>query len=379
MQLSGKTIWIISPQPWGEMRISKHHYASTLAAMGNKVFFINPPSLNHKGITVIESGEPNLKVVTYRPVFRGRRYLPSFVYRFLIRLQIFQLIRSLGGKADVVWCFAHNVFYNLKWFHATTSIYHQMDLINTSQIPEEAYTADAVFCVSSTILQFLQPVNKPVHVIQHGLNRIFESMALQQQHQLRVQPSSHPFTVGYSGNLFIEVTDRITIMNIITSHPEIHFVFWGPSDRASNNLGGFYFQEVFDFIEFLKSAPNVTLRGVVSLQQLATEMKEVDMFWLCWQIGKSPIWDGSNSHKILEYLAAGKPVVSHHVSTYAELDLLYMLPDVTNSGYAELFDSVIDLIHKGGAKEKSDRGIQYALNNTYEKQIYRVASLLTGH
>ena len=41
--LTNKTILIISPQGWGDMFISKHHYAIELAKKGNTVYFLNPP------------------------------------------------------------------------------------------------------------------------------------------------------------------------------------------------------------------------------------------------------------------------------------------------------------------------------------------------
>ena len=46
MQLTNKKILIISPQFWGKMLISKHHYAVELANRGNEVFFLNPPNAN---------------------------------------------------------------------------------------------------------------------------------------------------------------------------------------------------------------------------------------------------------------------------------------------------------------------------------------------
>lgn len=43
---NNKTILIISPEPWGKMMISKHHYALELAKLGNEVYFLNPPNNN---------------------------------------------------------------------------------------------------------------------------------------------------------------------------------------------------------------------------------------------------------------------------------------------------------------------------------------------
>jgi hypothetical protein len=42
--LKNKTILVISPNNWGTMHISKHHYAIELARLGNSVYFLNPPN-----------------------------------------------------------------------------------------------------------------------------------------------------------------------------------------------------------------------------------------------------------------------------------------------------------------------------------------------
>ena len=49
MQLTNKTILVISPQAWGQMYLSKHHYALTLAQLGNTVYFLNPPKQGNYG------------------------------------------------------------------------------------------------------------------------------------------------------------------------------------------------------------------------------------------------------------------------------------------------------------------------------------------
>jgi len=41
--ITHKTILLISPQSWGNMFVSKHHYALELARAGNTVYFLNPP------------------------------------------------------------------------------------------------------------------------------------------------------------------------------------------------------------------------------------------------------------------------------------------------------------------------------------------------
>lgn len=369
-----KVIWIISPQPWGKLKVSKHHYALTLAEKGNKVFFIEPPTLNVKGIEISAVEENSrLSIVRYRPVFRGQRFLPSFVYNMLLRKQIRLLQNALGGKPEILWCFHHDLFLNLKWFGASLNIFHLVDLYHNKNIPPELFTADMCIAVSPTIAEQIRPCGKPVFFINHGLNENFADYARKQMQQ-PAQPSvTGKLKIGYIGNLMQEALDRETMKSIISSHPEIRFVFWGPYEAGKdNNLGEFLFDVVFDFIDFLKRSPNVILRGSCPPHQILDEVNEVDLFWICWKIGISRIWDGSNSHKILEYLSTGKPVVSHFVETYKASALLYMATTTNNEDYVKIFNQVVDIIVRGEDPVLAKERRLFAMDNTYHKQIDRI-------
>src|ERR1700742_4128748 len=109
-QLTNKTIYIITPEKWGIMKLSKHHYAAELAERGNRVYFIEPPDLSVNGIlTEKVAGYDSLYLVKYKPINRGERYLPAFVYRWLLRMQIKRIVKHVGIRPDVVWCF--HTFY----------------------------------------------------------------------------------------------------------------------------------------------------------------------------------------------------------------------------------------------------------------------------
>jgi len=82
-QFKDKTIYVISPERWGTMKVSKHHYAMELAALNCRVFFIEPPDLSNKDITISPCADhPMISLVRYKPVFRGKRFLPAFIYSF---------------------------------------------------------------------------------------------------------------------------------------------------------------------------------------------------------------------------------------------------------------------------------------------------------
>jgi glycosyltransferase involved in cell wall biosynthesis len=106
------------------------------------------------------------------------------------------------------------------------------------------------------------------------------------------------------------------------------------------------------------------------------QMKEADLFWLCWNTGMTHLWDGSNSHKILEYLSTGKPVVSHYVSSYTDTGLLYMLNQKSNAGFEELFKQIKGLVKEGEAKENIENRLKFAVQNSYENNVHKIAELI---
>jgi hypothetical protein len=379
-QLHNKTIWILSPQPWGIMRVSKHHYATTLATSGNRVFFIEPPTLRQKGIKIKVSEENDkLFIVTYRPVYRGKRFLPRFLYNMLIHRQISLLKRAIANRPDVVWCFDPYRFVNLKWFGAQKTILHVMDLFLQKELPPETENACVCIGVSDTIVKWLCKSGKTVHFINHGLAREFEDKAkltLKGHTRLNQRVSPSQLSVGYAGNLRMEALNRNVMMEVINKHPAIRFVFWGNYGAENNNLGGVVNAEADYFISFLKAAPNVELRGPKKTRELQNEIEAIDLFWLCWNKDTSRMWDGSNSHKLLEYLSTGKPVISHSISTYKGSDLLYMLPE--GCDYAVYFSSIIEKLKMGEPEELKQKRICYALENTYQKQIDRIEGVINS-
>ena len=372
-----KTVYIISPERWGTMKVSKHHYALELAERNCQVFFIEPPDLSFKGITVTPcTDHPLINIVKYRPVFRGKRFLPGAVFRFLLKQQIKRLISKISHRPDVVWCFHGYLFENLKWFGATINIYFAADQFFYDEIPPEIGSSDIILAVSDTIYERIKKSHKKVVQINHGLQKRFVKGAENLlANEIAFKPKMQ-LVAGYTGNLRMQALDRTTMRKVIEDNPEIKFLFWGSYKKNDLNLGGLQDMEADEFINFLESCPQVELRGMVSSEQLQLEMKEADLFWLCWKLGVNSIWDGSNSHKILEYLSTGKPVVSHYVSSYKDDNVLYMLKDKSNFEYCQLFRQTIDLVKNGENTEIVRQRLQKSIENSYSKNLEKIEELI---
>ena len=108
MQLKNKSILLISPQAWGTMLLSKHHYAITLARLGNKVFFLNPPSNKIKKgeIRITPSEQDNLFIIEHAIMFPFiLKFHAISVFHWLMKFQVKKLLKSVGRPIDIVWSF----------------------------------------------------------------------------------------------------------------------------------------------------------------------------------------------------------------------------------------------------------------------------------
>lgn len=378
-ELRDKTVFLLSPESWGAMKISKHHYAMELADRNCRVYFIEPPNLRNKGITIRPCKDhPMISLVSYKPVFRGKRMLPDFIFSKLLWLQVRMLCRKISVHPDLVLCFHGYLFEDLRRFGAPINIYFAADLFNYDHVPPEVRHATFSLAVSDTIYQRISESGRPVFRIKHGVPRIFAESAEKALTALHAHRPPHRITAGYAGNLRMEAMDRDTIMEVIRRNDDVRFVFWGSYKSNELNLGGLQTEETDNFIRFLEQSPNVELRGVLDTSRLHREMSEADLFWLCLKLGSKRMWDGSNSHKILEYLSTGRPVVAHHVSSYKDTGLLYMMPDNDNTGYPDLFREVVELVKQGEDVKLVEGRLQAAISNSYSKQLNRIEEIIRG-
>lgn len=377
--LRNKTVYLISPERWGKMRISKHHYALELADRGCTVYFIEPPTLETKGVTIRSTTDhPRVYVVTYKPVFRGERFLPSLIFEWLLRRQIDLLVREIGNKPDVVWCFQSFLFRDLRWFGAPVRIFFLADQFNKPGVPPEADTATLTLAVSDTIYDRIKAGGRPVCRVNHGLQRAFHESLIRRLNEPASSTVHPPKVVGYLGNLRMEALNREAMLRIVDMCSDLTFIFWGSYKPAELNLGGLQSEEANRFIEQLIARPNVQLRGAFHGQELRDQMEEADVFWLCLKLDLTEVCDGSNSHKIMEYLSTGKPVITQPVSSYRDSDLLYMMPDARDD-FAAYFKAVIERLASGEDPALARKRMEYARENSYEAQLVRIEELLPSN
>jgi hypothetical protein len=379
--LTGKTIAILSPQLWGKMRISKHHYAIELARRGNHVYFINPPRQGgpwfaRRDVQIATCHEAeNLWTVEHCLGFpyELKFHLPR-VFRAAMRLYTPTLLAALPRPIDIVWSFDLQRTFSLRDFpRRALKVFHPVDEPQTPDAIRAGDGASSVFSVTREILSRYAHLGAPRHFINHGLGEDFLSLIGQ-------DPEPHNgVRVGLSGNFLRADLDRRVLLRIVREHPHVTFDLWGAYELRATNIGGQEDAASREFIQALKSCPNVMLHGSVSPAELATGYRKVDAFLICYDVERDQS-HGTNYHKVMEFLAAGAPVVSNNITTYASRpDLIQMVSERThNEALPALLSSVLDRLDEFNGPPARHVRQSFAADNTYPKQIDRIATLLAG-
>ena len=372
--LAKKRILLISPNEWGKMFISKHHYALELVRLQNEVYFLNPPDYQQKEYIKVEKVPSirNLTIITYRPI------LPYFlrfhlrkIYDYLIRFEIRKLMKTLGEPFDIVWCFEGSLYGDLSYFKCKVSIFHSVDLIKHPYQIEIGSSADVILSVSPTILEKFDRIDKPKFWVNHGLSPEFVEMA---KKLTRVSSPTNELKVGYIGNLMNSTIDKHTIIKVIEKHPQVQFHFVGPFELSQSNVGGSV--DSHEFIHQLNKFQNVKLHGVMTKEELVKFMPSMDLFLLSY-VHVEGQYDRSNAHKILEYLSTGKVLVANSIYVYRNhREIIQMLDENSEKDLLQLFDETISKLDYFNSSVLQAKRIEYALDNSYEKQVQRIARII---
>ena len=91
------------------------------------------------------------------------------------------------------------------------------------------------------------------------------------------------------------------------------------------------------YILFLKQPPNVILYGSVPLEILAKKLRRVVAFLISYDAAKNHSKAIINYHKLMEYLAYGRPIVSNYISRYTKEKEIFIMPESGNNRFNKEF------------------------------------------
>lgn len=380
MKLSNKTILLISPQSWGKMFISKHHYALELAKRGNKVYYLNPPELANTpvgSISIVPSGvHENLFLINHRLFFP---YILKFhalpVFHVFMRLHMKRILKKVDPP-DIIWSFDLGNLYPLYFFRKRiTKVFHPVDEPSTKPSIDAVVGADILFSVTQEIIEKYAAYPIPKYFVNHGVAEEFLHWPAEANRQ------EAGVRIGFSGNMLRNDIDRPVLLQIMQENPHVRFDIWGSYTVTQNNIGGSNNDDrTADFINALKGLSNVVLHGPVSTADLAKAFREVDAFLICYDVHTDQS-KGTNYHKILEFLSAGKIIISNNVTTYKNRpDLIQMVEERDNNDrLPALFRQVVDNLAIHNSPELQQGRRQFAADNAYARQLDRIEQLMATH
>lgn len=356
--------------------MSKHHYAIELGKTGNKVFFVNHPDQRKKlkrgEVIIEETNSKNITSISHRlfhPYFL--KFKANWLYNFLMRFHIRKIVKSVGSSPDIVWSFDTGNTLPLKYFPRTSlKILMPVDgpfgHIHERQSVEDA---DVIISVTSRIIKAFDHVSKPKLIVNHGVADVFLNRVNKNQGDGIIR-------VGYSGSLVRNDLDINCFLQIIQSHPDIVFEFWGEHDFKKSNihLPEDVHASTLSFLEKLGSLPNVILHGPVSSEELANGLQRMDVLLICYTIKND-----QNHHKVLEYLSTGVVIVSNFLSSYAseKQPLLEMTKNPeNNSELPDIFNKVVNDLAYYNSCELREMRINFARQFSYASNIKRIENFI---
>lgn len=354
-------ILVISPEPWEGHAVSKHHYAISLSERGHDVLFLGPPDGGALRLEEVAQPAGRLIVVRGPRVAPGLRFLPAVLRRQLEARWLKRVECLVGKKTTVVWLFENSRFFDMRFAADRLKIYHQVDL-NQDFFPDvAAETADYVFCTSRPIRDRLSVVRSDVKIIHHGV----QSGPVIPAAEAAVFCSDR-INCAYVGNLSMKYLDRELILRCVETFPHVRFHFFG----------GFVTDDPFE--THLAAHSNVHLHGKVDSERILPILANADILMVVYQ--KAHFLDQSNPHKMMEYMMSGKVTVATYTSEYDQVhELVAMCPP--DGDYIELLGRVIRNIDVWNTPELMARRTAFALDNTYSRQLDRIAEALgpRGH
>jgi hypothetical protein len=362
--LINKNILLISPEPWDFVFVTKHHYAIELAKRGNKVFFLNPPSNEHlKNIVVKPApGINGVYVVDYKKYLRGQRHLPSFIRKWVDRSFIRRLERKTDTRINVILNFENSRFYDFDFLpRSVMKIYFQVDEDQNFHIKKAATTANFVFAINHEIHDTLKKYNKISHVIGHSFNGNFSSLSSQilAGKNIYTQVNQGNPKAYYVGNLDNIYLNKKLFIRLVLEYPNVDFVIIGPYLMKS------------EIYLSLKDTKNITFLGKIPSAEISTLLQDADIL-ISLYINEFD----SSSHKLLEYFASGKVIVSNWFKEHEDKQDLIIMSRKEDE-LLNLFGKVAENLEEYNRSDKMLKRISFAFNNTYEKNLNKIDKILS--
>lgn len=281
----------------------------------------------------------------------------------MLRAVIRKLEKLAGVSFDIIWSFDNSVFFDFDAFKEKFCISHIVDLNQNFNTAKAANSADLCIGVSNHIVKKLSNYNRETYFINHGYNNVIPSSK-----EIEL-PGIHRKKVIYIGNLSMAYIDWEIILIACKKITNVDFIFIGSNaenfDESINSHHGFK-KEVY-------SLNHTYFPGKIDPDLILDYCQLADALMVSYQ-EKHHI-DQANPHKILEYLASGKPIVATYTEQYSYLnDEIAM--STSNSEWVVLLIDVLENGERWNKPELISNRKKISKKNEYQQQIDQISALV---
>ena len=379
--LNKKNVLIISPNFWGDIHITKHHYSLEMHKLGANIFFLNPPSRSFGGFLKTTEIFEKFKVIDFQLHIPGRikNYFPR-IYYYYMSLIVKRICAIADNDIFLSIDFSRDLPFSLtkiNYFNSKHKIFFPVDNPHIDYINNSKNISDIYFSISKDILNMIDKGNIYHFCLGHSVSSNFFSKKI-----INNNHDSSTINIGYVGNLFMDNIDYETIIEVVKKNQGINFHFIGPNtlSNKSNNLG---VQKINKKnIRILKEQKNTIFHGILYKKKLMKLLAKLDAMFLCYfEFGSNPSAP-VNSHKILEFLALGKVVISNYFEDYKIYnDELIFMPEKnhTSDQYLKKFKLVTSDLHKLKNNNLIKKRRNYAKNRSYEISTKSLLNKVVNH
>jgi glycosyltransferase involved in cell wall biosynthesis len=376
--LEGRDIVCISASEWDQNWLSNHQYMSRLAER-NRVLYVERPrnliAAGKQGISslsktnrirsrvrpVATSGQ-SLLVATPPPVFPMRFEAPVIhANQYMLRRWLRRVIAEHGFRDFILWsyspdaCFLHGNLgeavgvYSITDDHASYKGSRNRESSMRKWEQRLIEKVDVVFATAENLVELKRKHNPNCFYAPHGVDaELFaNSMSAETLPTEQLGSCQKPI-VGFIGLLNCRIDVQL-IQACAAKRPDWNFVLIGPQEPEFDS-------------RLFASSPNVIVLGRCDRLDVPRYLKQFDVGFIPYIVDEHTRY--LHPLKVLEYLAAGLPVVSTNLPAIKQ----YGGQVAVGKSVDETIHQLSAAMNQDGEKSKAMRQ-RFAMNQTWSCRL----------
>lgn len=358
---------VISQVPWDYLWQRNHHTMARISRRARVLYATPIPTITAakegKDACLLEGGMHGENLMHYRPVVLwGESKLDSV--RKLNRLFLKNSLiwhagrNGMGGCRRVLWFYFPTyeslvgrleedlVVYDIQDEYSAFSWYPR----DTARRERDLLSkCDLVFTGTLQLRKRKEEYNRRIHFVQCGVESEHFSSAREVETALPQDVAALPRPVlGYFGLVDTRI-DIAMLEEVASKRPGWTILLIGPAHIET-------------------SKPNIRMIGTRDYKELPRYLRGFDICLIPFVLNENT--RNLNPTKLLEYFAAGKPVITAPIP-----DVVELYPDLVEfASTAEEFIGAAERLLSGEGEEKRNRRIKEATENSWDAMVERMLS-----